>query len=209
MALGGKRMLKLVVTTVAAVLALIAILLQVQMLLGGRWLSIFNLIFYTLTFVLFVIRKPSLDEETGIRHWFIALLATFLPFAIRTTENPPEILIYISLPLLIAGMTLSTIALATLGRGFGVIAAHRDIKTHGMYRYVRHPLYASEALWFFSFVVLNLAPWYIGLTNFLLFALEIVCQIQRMNTEERLLAKNEAYAEYLNRVPYRLIPGLY
>jgi hypothetical protein len=73
----------------------------------------------------------------------------------------------------------------------------------------RWPWYATrcmEALLLFVGISLSLGSWW-GLFVFLLF---IPALVWRMFDEEHFLAKNlPGYSEYLNKVKYRLIPGVW
>ena len=91
-----------------------------------------------------------------------------------------------------------------LGKGFGIIAALREVKTKGPYQIVRHPLYASEILLMLPIVMQN-QSW----LNMLLFAVIVSCQIARIYEEERVLSLDDSYVQYKQLVPYRLIPGIF
>jgi protein-S-isoprenylcysteine O-methyltransferase Ste14 len=162
-------------------------------------------LFYTVLFTLLLIRKPTQQEHGSSAHTLIAVAGTFLPFALgKGTVSLPQWLLVGSYGLEAVGMVGSIVAISVLGRGFGIFAANRVIKTHGLYRWVRHPLYAGEALWFLSIVIQHLSPWNVGL-----FAVQMACQVLRMRTEEALLGQDPTYAAYLTQVRYRLIPGIF
>lgn len=81
---------------------------------------------------------------------------------------------------------------------------HRVISS-GPYAYVRHPMY-SGTIFFFTGVPLSLGSWW-GLIMAPLF---IVLFGFRARLEERaLVAGLPGYADYLTRVRYRLIPGVW
>ncbi len=160
--------------------------------------------FYILLLVLFLLRKPTKEVDTNPIHFLIAMGGTFLPFAMRP-DTPSDLLLFnLSWPLFFIGGTISVIALATLGRNFGVVAANRGIKTEGLYRFIRHPLYTGEAIWFLSLTLQNLSVY-----NMAVYVLQISCQILRMRAEEKLLAKEERYAAYMAQVRYRMLPGVF
>ncbi|MGI6091133.1 MAG: methyltransferase family protein [Saccharofermentanales bacterium] len=72
----------------------------------------------------------------------------------------------------------------------------------GLYGIVRHPMYAATILLFLSM------PLVLGsLFSFIVFLLYPAITVKRIKNEEEVLAKDlEGYAEYKNRVKYRLIP---
>jgi protein-S-isoprenylcysteine O-methyltransferase Ste14 len=81
---------------------------------------------------------------------------------------------------------------------------HRVISS-GPYAWVRHPMYSGTIL-FFAGMPLLLGSWW-GLIMAPLF---VVLFGFRARLEERaLVAGLPGYADYLTRVPYRLIPGIW
>lgn len=75
----------------------------------------------------------------------------------------------------------------------------------GPYAYVRHPMYASAVVYLIGMPLL-LGSWY-GLLAVPLFILGLA---PRALFEERLLARDlPGYADYMNRVRYRLIPRVW
>ena len=53
----------------------------------------------------------------------------------------------------IAGIVISFAGLLSLNKSFGLLASNRGIRTTGMYRYIRHPLYAGYILTNVSFMI--------------------------------------------------------
>ena len=85
------------------------------------------------------------------------------------------------------------------------IAPEQKVISTGLYALVRHPMYMGALLLFVG-ISLSLGSWW-GLFVFLLF---IPALVWRMFDEEHFLAKNlPGYSEYLNKVKYRLIPGVW
>lgn len=82
--------------------------------------------------------------------------------------------------------------------------AHHVIDT-GPYALVRHPMYASALLYLIG-IPLLLGSWY-GLWMVPLF---VAGMASRAVFEERLLRQNlPGYADYMSRVRYRLVPGVW
>jgi protein-S-isoprenylcysteine O-methyltransferase Ste14 len=81
---------------------------------------------------------------------------------------------------------------------------HRLIDA-GPYAYVRHPMYAAALLYLVGLPLL-LGSWY----GLLLVPLFIAGLAPRAIFEERLLKRDlPGYANYMSRVRYRLIPGIW
>ncbi len=111
--------------------------------------------------------------------------------------------------LIILGMALRFVAIASLGRFFTVNVAIREghtIKKDGMYRLVRHPSYSGSLLSFVGFG-LSMNNW-ISLPAVLIPVITVF--LYRIKIEEEMLtaALGKPYEEYKQQT-YRLIPWVY
>ena len=106
--------------------------------------------------------------------------------------------------LVLFGIAFQIAAKLTLGRRFGLLPALRGIEVRGPYRLVRHPIYAGYFCTHLGLFLVALS-WH----NLVVFAVLYACQVVRILDEERLLARDPEYAAYMNRVHWRLIPGLF
>lgn len=83
-------------------------------------------------------------------------------------------------------------------------ASLRGITTRGVYRLVRHPIYAAHLLIGAAYL-LGAPTWrnaaVAGGTGVLL--------LLRLRSEEALLGRDPRYRRYCERVPWRLLPGCY
>jgi protein-S-isoprenylcysteine O-methyltransferase Ste14 len=150
-----------------------------------------------------ITRHHSLVESRSLWDWVVALLGTAAPLLQRpglalTALEP------IGLALQILGAVLATIAVASLGRSFGIVAANRGVRTSGFYRFVRHPLYGSYLVGYLGFLLGNLSIW-----NVALIAITILCQYVRAVAEERILLQDPIYQAYARQVRYRFIPYIF
>jgi protein-S-isoprenylcysteine O-methyltransferase Ste14 len=107
----------------------------------------------------------------------------------------------------LAGLAVNFLATRTLGRFFDRLAIKEghELVTHGVYAWVRHPIYTSYLCLFFSFPLLLQSLWGV-------LGMGLVCLIwfgNRIPTEEAMLeeAFGEAYRSYKARTR-RLIPFL-
>lgn len=148
-------------------------------------------------------RRP---KETSDSWWdiTIALAGTTLPLFQRAGGIQIALLQEIGIALQILSTALSLFATWSLGRSFGVVAANRGVQTKGLYRVVRHPLYASYLIGYVGFVLGNLS-----LLNVLVVSLSLACQVLRIKSEERVLGRDPAYVAYAARVRYRFFPFVY
>lgn len=148
-------------------------------------------------------RRP---KETSDSWWdiTIALVGTALPLFQRAGGIQIELLRDIGIGFQVLSTGLSLFATWSLGRSFGVVAANRGVQTKGLYRVVRHPLYASYLIGYVGFVLGNLS-----LLNILVVSLSLACQVLRIQSEERVLSRDPDYVAYAARVRYRFFPFVY
>ncbi len=93
---------------------------------------------------------------------------------------------------------LSTIVRIQDDRGHYVV-------TSGPYRYVRHPMYAMILL-MWPGIALELGSWWALIPAVVI----VIVFVIRTALEDRTLqAELSGYAEYAQRVPYRLVPGMW
>jgi len=99
---------------------------------------------------------------------------------------------------------LSLASLLTLGRWFGVRPALRGLATTGPYRLVRHPIYLAYLL---ADIGYNLQEW--NVATLLLVAAGWLSLLYRIRAEERIFSRHADWPNYVARVRYRLVPGLW
>ncbi len=156
----------------------------------------------SLVVTLFVARREARDISRSRLAFAATVLGTFAPLALVPTDA--DVGGQIAVVIQVAGLTAAIVSLASLRRSFGLVPANRGIRTTGMYRVVRHPLYASYGLVWIGYMLANPSLW-----NAAVVAFAIVGQACRIALEERLLMRDEAYALYADATRYRLVPGIY
>src|SRR5215212_8249030 len=132
----------------------------------------------------------------------LAWCGTMLPLLLRPSALAPLPLTMLGNVLQLVGGLLVLAATLRLGRSFGIVAANRGIQTSGLYRVVRHPIYAAYVLAFGGFVLAHPT-----LINGAILVGWLMVQALRVRAEERLLMQDTQYAAYAAQVRYRLIPG--
>jgi len=155
-----------------------------------------------LFFVLF--RKPAKALSLRLSDWFIAYSTSCLPLLARPDENGLHFWDGAAVPLTILGMSMILYAKLTLGRRFGLVPANRGISEGGPYRLVRHPIYFGYFLLHVGFILLSPTTW-----NFIVFGAFYGLLIPRIFAEERVLSEDGHYLDYMKKVKFRLIPGLF
>ena len=91
--------------------------------------------------------------------------------------------------LIIFGGIINLVGLITLRRAFTIMSEARTLITHGIFRFVRHPLYTGHFIMFFGSMLLRLS-----VPTVLLYLLFLVGQVFRARIEERKLEL--AFADY-------------
>jgi protein-S-isoprenylcysteine O-methyltransferase Ste14 len=102
------------------------------------------------------------------------------------------------------GVTLSQVARVYMGHAFAVLPANRGIVSGGPFRVVRHPVYLGWILLAMGFSMAYPSFW-----NLALLAACMALTFWRIHLEEELLGTDPDYRDYLSRVHYRMIPGVY
>jgi len=160
--------------------------------------SLFGLglmIYYTLVAVFFLLRTPN-RKRCSWWETALALAGVFLPIVLLRPAEPGLKIVGGTIQVLsLVGIIL---ALISLGRSFGIAPADRGLVTTGLYRWVRHPLYAAETWFYIGFLIANLT-W----RNLAGLLLSLAIQVMRIWREERILSGYESYA---SNVRWRLLP---
>ena len=178
----------------------------IQTLKAGRFdfveiaFALHNLVMLTLI----LIRKQHRALNQNVFEQAIALIAFFsgILFAEARTENP--LLLSLSKGVIVLAMGLGILSFLSLGRSFGILIALREVKTGGLYKFIRHPMYFTDILWRGGMVLKNPC-----MLNLVIFVVSSACYIYRAALEERFLRLQPEYREYMQKVKYRFIPHVY
>ena len=157
----------------------------------------------TMVVTMFVARREASVTNLSPMALAATALGTFSTLfmtPIERSDVPGAVTVAIQL----IGLAMATVAMGSLRRSFGLAPANRGVKTAGMYRYVRHPLYAAYLVTFSGYVIAYPAP-----RNLVVLACAIAGQVLRMELEERLLLRDPQYVDYVARTRFRIVPGLY
>ena len=151
-----------------------------------------------------LIRRPTSDISLKLGDWMLAVTATAAPLLIQPGLDIFPAIAPLGVLLVLAGNVFQGLAKLSLRRSFGIAPANRGIKADGLYRFVRHPMYAGYLIVHIG--VLILMP---SVINFVIYAIGWWAQILRLRAEEELLSQDPAYVAFKEKVRYRLIPGLF
>jgi protein-S-isoprenylcysteine O-methyltransferase Ste14 len=157
----------------------------------------------TMVVAMFLMRREASASNVSLLALAATAVGTFSTLFMAPID-PSGIPSFVTVPIQLLGLTMAIVALGCLRRSFGLAPANRGIKTSGMYRFVRHPLYASYLVTFAGYVLA-----YPAARNFALLGASIAGQLLRMALEERLLLQDQRYVDYAERTRFRIVPGLY
>jgi protein-S-isoprenylcysteine O-methyltransferase Ste14 len=152
---------------------------------------------------MFLMRRRSIATTTRPFDWIVAT-GSWLPMFMRPADSPTDWAVTMGVVLQTIGVFGTSIAFLSLGRSFGIVAANRGLKRGGPYRLVRHPIYLGHLVTGVGFTLANWSP-----LNLTLLLIVTGCQVFRIRAEERVLTDSDDYAEYAQRVRWRLVPGLF
>lgn len=155
-------------------------------------------------------RVPARSVAKGFMEVVFPLLLAGLPFVITATDYTysrwfPEksglhlMGLYTANGLLIAAGTLNVVGLLTLRRAFTIMSEARELIRSGIYRFIRHPLYASHFVIFLVYTLLHFHA-----VTAALYVAFVAGQTLRARIEERKLAS--AFPEYED---YRRNTGMF
>jgi protein-S-isoprenylcysteine O-methyltransferase Ste14 len=142
------------------------------------------------------------EINDGNAMFFVCLIAANMPIFMQlsgVTIAGPHInatIKQVGSVMSVAAIPFYLAAVINLGRSLSVLPEASSLQTNGVYGYSRHPLYLTYIYWYLLQIVL-LQSWIIvGLS-----AIQIVLQIIRAKSEERILEKNfPEYARYKREV---------
>jgi protein-S-isoprenylcysteine O-methyltransferase Ste14 len=169
--------------------------------LGGDWTYLVFCITESLTALLFMVRSNPVSVSPDPRDWAVAVAGTFFVFLFLPSNvavlPQAKVLVFIGALGHLSGML-------SLNRSFGLVPATRVIKTRGMYRFIRHPLYCSYLVTFSGYLLTNSS-----LRNLAVFAISMVLLAIRIQREERHLAQDSDYRAYMSQVKFRVVPFVF
>lgn len=142
---------------------------------------------------------------------YLALIA-FIPldvFRFHLTRQPGTLVSSLGFVLFVAGWWIMALSLRENAFASSVIRhqaeRHQTVIDTGVYRAVRHPMYAGAVL-----LVVGMPLWLGSYAAALLSVIPVWVLVLRITIEERFLRRElEGYNAYAQRVHYRLVPYLW
>jgi protein-S-isoprenylcysteine O-methyltransferase Ste14 len=152
-----------------------------------------------MTFARFAPRSATVNLRTIAASGGMLILPCFM----RPTNLSIGALATTGLILELFGVVMTQVARVYMGRSFGILPANRGIVAKGPFRWVRHPIY-------FGWLILSIgyAMSYPNDRNVMLIVATLPFMVWRIDQEEAHLTADPEYRRYMDRVRYRLLPGL-
>ena len=182
---------------------LLAVRLGREFLQTGHLTGLLLLVSELLVVLLTVVRRRAavVDRSLGAR---IVTTVALVGVPFITPSGSPLAPDVATALLSALGLLVIITGKMTLGRSFGVLPANRGIVSTGIYGLLRHPIYAGYLITHTAFLVAHPSGW-----NLALLVVSDVALMVRAVYEERTLALDPQYAEYMTRVRYRVCPGVF
>jgi protein-S-isoprenylcysteine O-methyltransferase Ste14 len=169
----------------------------------GHITGLLLLVSELLVVLLTVVRRPAAVVDRALMTRVIAAVSMVGVPLIRPT-GAPLVADLVTATATAAGLLIIITGKLTLGRSFGLMPANRGVVCRGIYRLVRHPIYAGYLVTHAAFLVAHPTSW-----NVAMLATADTALMIRAVYEERTLARDAAYADYMTRVRWRVVPGLF
>jgi protein-S-isoprenylcysteine O-methyltransferase Ste14 len=180
-----------------------AVQIGAEFLRTGHLTGLLLLVSELLVVVLTVMRRPAVLVDRAWKTRVVALtsmvgIPLLRPLGVGIVPDAATAAVSaMGLLLIIAGKV-------ALGRSFGLMPANRGIVCRGVYRVMRHPIYAGYLITHAAFLVAHPIGW-----NLLVLVASDTALLVRAIYEERTLARDPAYASYMTNVRWRVVPGVF
>lgn len=139
----------------------------------------------------------------------VPAIAALDVFRWHVLPSPPSLLSAAGLVLFALGWIITGLALRENAFAVTVVRLQSErrhaVVDTGVYGVIRHPMYSGNPL-----VLLGLSLWLGSYTSAVFACIPLGLLVVRIGLEERFLQRAlPAYREYMKRVPYRLLPGVW
>jgi len=199
----------------ALVTDLIFVAVAAYLLLGYAWtlwlgtigtLGVIREIFltvYLLMALAFLAARKSAKAFTARKSDYLYTILGFsAPLFLQPSMSGGPALVATALE--VTGLIFVAGAFLCLNRSFALAPQNRGIKTAGVYRLVRHPMYLGYILAEVGYVFGNFSEF-----NLVVLTLSVLFLLLRLRAEEQLLGRDPVYRIYSTKTRWKLIPFLF
>jgi protein-S-isoprenylcysteine O-methyltransferase Ste14 len=163
----------------------------------GRITGLLLLISELLVVVLTIARRGAIEVDRRWKTRIVTAISVAGPPLVRPAlgfQLAPDAL---TAAVSACGLLFLIAGKLSLGRSFGLVPANRGIVRSGVYRLVRHPIYAGYLVSHAAFVAGHFSLW------------NDLALVSRAVYEEETLMRDAAYCDYSTTVRWRLLPGVF
>lgn len=191
--------------TIVTLFSMMAMRLSIDFTRTGHVTGLLMVASEALVVVLTVFRRRAGMVDRSLRARVLTLFATFGPPLVKPgLLAPPLAAEVVTIAISAIGLMIVIMGKMSLGRSFGLTPANRGVVSTGIYRFVRHPIYLGYLITHVGFVLANPITW-----NFAVLTAADLALVVRARIEEQTLAKDRMYRSYMERVRFRLLPGIF
>jgi protein-S-isoprenylcysteine O-methyltransferase Ste14 len=184
--------------------SLMAVRIAVNFQQTGRVTGLLLLASELLVVVFTLIRRPAIRVDRSSRARLLTALSMLGPPLVRPGLGPGLVPELVTAAVSVAGLAIVVSGKISLGRSFGLMPANRGIVCSGVYRFVRHPIYAGYLVTHVAFLFAHPSGWNVVA----LMGSDLALMFRAMR-EERTLVRDPQYASYCDSVRWRICPGLF
>jgi protein-S-isoprenylcysteine O-methyltransferase Ste14 len=170
----------------------------------GRLTGTLMLVSELMVVALTIVRRRPLDVDRSWDARLVTLMSVLGPPLLRPVVTGGLVPDMATVALSSAGLGLIIAGKWSLGRSFGLMPANRGIVSSGLYRFLRHPIYAGYLVCHAGFLVAHPT-----LRNVALLVAADAALLVRSLYEERTLRHDERYVRYCDAVRWRVVPGVF
>ncbi len=154
--------------------------------------------------VLMSARPPAAMTDTRPVVLLLVVFSKFHYILLDFTAQSGPTALQVGTVLTSLGLLMWSASVLSLGRSFSILPALRRVRTSGMYRFVRHPVYLSYLVLDTGLVFSFPSVW-----NAVVLLAALGTYVFRARIEESVLTLDQGYRVYMARTPHRLVPFLY
>ncbi|MGE5813365.1 MAG: methyltransferase family protein [Acidobacteriota bacterium] len=170
----------------------------------GHFTGLLMVVSEGLVVVLTLVRRQAVWMDRSWRARLLTALSMAGPPLVRPTLNGALMPDAVTFAFSAVGLVIVLLGKMSLGRSFGLMPANRGVVCGGVYRWVRHPIYAGYIITHVGFIVAHATMWNLAI----LIAADLALLVRAVQ-EERTLALDPIYVGYQQRVRWRVIPGIF